>query len=87
MGVLMLVLGLGLGLGLWLGLWLWLGFGLWLGLGLLFHIYILGFVFGVNPWISTHGSNVTLCSLNAYRDGKNMCVCSSWGQRRLFERQ
>ena len=55
MGVLMLVLGLGLGLGIWLGLGLWLG--------LLFHIYILGFVFGVNPWISTHGSNVTLCSL------------------------
>ena len=51
------------------------------------YIYILGFVFRVNPWISTHGSNVTLCSLNAYRDGKNMCVCSSWGQRRLLERQ
>ena len=42
---------------------------------------------GLYPWISTHGSNVTLCSLNAYRDGKNMCVCSSWGQRRLLERQ
>ena len=43
MGVLMLVLGLWLGLGLLLGLWLWLG------LGLLFDIYILGFVFRVNP--------------------------------------
>ena len=83
MGVLMLVLGLGLGLGLWLWLWLWLG----LGLGLLFDIYILGFLFRVNPCISTHGSNVMLCCLNAYRDGKNMCVCSSWGQRRLLERQ
>ena len=55
MGVLMLMLGLGLGL----GLWLWLGLGLGLGLGLLFDIYI-RFVFRVNPWISTHGSNVTL---------------------------
>ena len=58
-----------------------------LGLGLLFFIYILGFVLRVNPWISTHGSNVTLCCLNAYRDGKNMYVCSSWGQRCLLERQ
>ena len=55
------------------------------GLGLLFHIYVRT-LFCVNLWMNTYG---ICCVVFLYysRDGKNMCLCSSCGQRRLFERQ